>query len=120
MRGEDRMKGKTFGILWVVLALIFLGLSTLAGAQTNSATLGGTVVDANGAVVPQVVISLSSQATGLKRQTTTNNEGIFTFPVLPPGVYSLMAEREGFSAAKIENIELAVAAQVTQDITLQV
>src|SRR5262245_4139679 len=112
------MKRKTFAVLWVVLALYFLCLSSIAGAQTNSATLSGVVMDANGAVVPKVVINVSSPATGLKRQTTTNNEGIFTFPLLQPGVYSLLAEREGFSPAKIENIELADAAKVTQDITL--
>src|SRR5262249_49400330 len=117
---RERMKRKTFAVLWVVLALYFSCLSSIAGAQTNSATLSGTVMDANGAVVPQVVINVSSPATGLKRQTTTNNEGIFTFPLLPPGVYSWLAEREGFSRARIENIELAVASQVTQDIRMQV
>src|SRR5215470_1978529 len=114
------MERKTFAVVWVVLAVYFLCLSSIVGAQTNSATLSGTVMDANGAVVPQVVINISSQATGLKRQTTTNDEGIFTFPLLQPGVYSLLAERQGFSPAKIENIELAVASQVTQDVTLQV
>src|SRR5262245_29322640 len=110
---EERMKQKPFAVLWVVLALHFSGVSSPAGAQTNSATLSGTVLDSNGAVVPQVVIGVSSPATGLKRQTTTNNEGIFTFPLLPPGAYSLTAEREGFAALKIESIVLAVAAQVT-------
>jgi outer membrane receptor protein involved in Fe transport len=111
---------KQFAVLWVVFALCFLTSNSLAGAQTNNATLSGIVKDVDGAVVPQVLIIVSSQATGLKRQTTTNSEGIFTFPLLPPGVYSLVAEREGFSAAKIENIELSVATQVAQDITLQV
>ena len=62
-----------------------LMLNCAAGAQTNSATLSGTVRDNTGGVVPDVAITVSSAATGLKRQATTNGEGIFTLPLLPPG-----------------------------------
>ena len=97
-----------------------LMLNCAAGAQTNSATLSGTVRDNTGGVVPDVAITVSSAATGLKRQATTNGEGIFTLPLLPPGVYSLQAQREGFSVAEINNVELPVAGQVSLDIVLQV
>jgi Carboxypeptidase regulatory-like domain/TonB dependent receptor len=111
---------RSFAVLWVVLALNFIVLTCIAGAQTNTATLSGTVMDSAGAVVPNVAITVSSKATGLKRQATTNNEGLFTLPLLPPGIYSLQAQREGFSVAEIEDIELPVAGQVSQDIVLQV
>src|SRR5262249_26542535 len=103
------------------VALLFgvLMLNFTAGAQTNSATLSGTVRDSAGGVVPDVAITVSSAATGLKRQTTTNSEGLFTLPLLPPGVYSLRGQREGFSVAEIGDIELPVAGQVSQDIVLQ-
>src|SRR5215471_639818 len=104
------------------VALLFgvLMLNFAAGAQTNSATLSGTVRDSAGGVVPDVAIMISSAATGLKRQTTTNSEGLFTLPLLPPGVYSLRAQREGFSVAEIDDVELPVAGQVSHDIVLQV
>src|SRR5262249_22841664 len=111
---------RSFAVLWVVLALNFIVLTCIAGAQTNTATLSGTVMDSAGAVVPNVAITVSSKATGLKRQATTNNEGLFTLPLLPPGKYSLQAQREGFSVAEIEDIELPVAGQVSQDIVVQV
>src|SRR5262245_33140253 len=111
---------RSFAVLWVVLALNFIVLTCIAGAQTNTATLSGTVMDSAGAVVPNVAITVSSKATGLKRQATTNNEGLFTLPLLPPGKYSLQAQREGFSVAEIEDSELPVAGQVSQDIVLQV
>jgi hypothetical protein len=44
----------------------------------------------------------------------------FTIPLLPPGVYSLRAQREGFSVAQIDDIELPVAGQVSHDIVLQI
>jgi len=80
------------------LTLNFVGgFPFVAGAQTNSATLSGIVMDSQGAVVPDVAIRVSSMATGLKRKVTTNSEGLFTLPLLPPGAYSLQAQREGFS-----------------------
>ena len=75
---------RSFAVIWVVLALNFIVLTCIAGAQTNTATLSGTVMDSAGAVVPNVAITVSSKATGLKRQATTNKEGLFTLPLLPP------------------------------------
>ena len=111
---------KTFSFLWIASTFVLASLASLASAQTNSATLSGTVMDSDRAVMPDVAITVSSTATGLRRQTTTNNEGLFTVTLLPPGLYSLQAEREGFSLVKIENIELPVAGQVSQDIIFQV
>src|SRR5262245_42663526 len=118
-RGSRRMV-RSFAVLWVLLTLNFIVLTCIAGAQTNSATLSGTVMDSQGAVVPNVAITVSSKATGLKRQATTNSEGLFTLPLLPPGIYSFQAQREGFSVVEIANIELPVAGQVSHDILLQV
>jgi Carboxypeptidase regulatory-like domain len=101
---------RSFAVLWILLTL-----TCIAGAQTNTATLSGTVMDTQGAVVPNVAITVSSKTTGLKRQTTTNSEGLYTLPLLPPGIYSLQALREGFSLVEIQDIELPVAGQVSQD-----
>ena len=112
---ERKRMVRAFAVLWVLLTV-----TCIAGAQTNTATLSGTVMDTQGAVVPTVAITVSNKATGLKRQTTTNSEGLYTLPLLPPGIYSLQAQREGFSVAEIEDIELPVAGQVSQDVKLQV
>src|SRR5262245_24344872 len=61
------------GSIAVLCAVLMLNLA--AGAQTNNATLSGTVRDNTGGVVPNVAITLSSAVTGLKRQATTNGEG---------------------------------------------
>src|SRR2546426_1593553 len=116
-----RVGARPVAALFAALALNFVsGFPVVAGAQTNSATLSGIVMDGQGAVVPDVAITVSSTATGLKRQVTTNSEGLFTLPLLPPGTYSLQAQREGFSVVEIDGIELPVAGQVSRDIILQV
>jgi protocatechuate 3,4-dioxygenase beta subunit len=108
-------------VFWLLISLT-LSLWVFpasALAQTNQATLSGTAVDGDGAVVPDVTITVSNIATGLKRRTTTNDEGVFRLPLLAPGAYSLQAQREGFSVTDIEHIELPVAGQVSVDIVLE-
>src|SRR5689334_11110741 len=66
-------------------------------AQTTTATLTGTVFDASGAVVADAAVSLKNQASGDLRTTTSNGEGYFTFAAVPPGTYSVIVEKDGFS-----------------------
>src|SRR5258705_9349495 len=63
-------------------------------AQSATATLSGTVVDENGAVVPNVNIAVISLVQGFQRSTATNSEGAFVVPLLPPGTYNVKAEHD--------------------------
>src|SRR5262245_60627656 len=120
-RGNTLMQKMSCRCLFLLFVVnLGVGSCSVAGAQTNSATISGAVKDSQGKVVPDVAITASSPSTGLKRQTTTNDEGLFTLPLLPPGAYTLKAQREGFSIVEINDIELPVAGQVVHDITLQV
>src|SRR5262245_34863850 len=102
----------------MLCAALFLNL--IGQAQTTTATLNGIVKDSKGAVVSGASIVVSSTATGLKRQTTTNSDGFFIIPALPPGAYSLKVELSVFAPVQIDNIELPVAGTVTQDLSLRV
>ena len=78
----------------VLAMVVFLTLWTAipAAAQSDTATLSGTVMDSTGAVLPDVQIVARNMANGLRRQVKTNHEGIFVVPMLPPGS-SLIADR---------------------------
>src|SRR6266496_5415156 len=83
-------------LLFAVLILLSaFCLVPSALGQSATATLSGTVEDANGAVVPGVTITVTNTATGQKRQATTSDEGHFTVPLLPPSTYVVRAERAG-------------------------
>src|SRR5690242_1061587 len=77
-------------------------------AQTATASLSGAVVDQNGAAVPGVAVAVTNAGTSLERNTTSNDSGNFTFPLLPPGTYTLTAKRDGFKIIRDENIVLNV------------
>jgi len=76
------------------------------------------VVDANGAVVPGAEVKIRTR-TGLQRQTTTNEQGFYTFPPLMPGSYTVTAQREGFSVTRIPTVILNVGDQKALQIQLK-
>ena len=110
-------------LLFALRSLVLLALCALpfavAHGQSTTATLSGTVTDQNGAVVPAVEITVENIGTALKRQTTTNDEGNFTVPLLPPSTYSVTAQRTGFTPVRIANVVLNVGDQKSLPIHLK-
>src|SRR5215216_4920504 len=91
----------------LLLAALLLP-AAFARAQSPVATLGGTVLDENGAVVPAVEITVLNLSTAVQRHAVTGGEGAFVVPLLPPGRYTLTAQRDGFATVEVRNITLNV------------
>jgi hypothetical protein len=66
----------------------------------GSAAITGTVLDPSGAVVSGAQVTVTQQATSVKRSTTTNASGAFTIPSLLPASYSVTIEAPGFKTLK--------------------
>ncbi|HXG64161.1 MAG TPA: carboxypeptidase-like regulatory domain-containing protein, partial [Blastocatellia bacterium] len=115
--GESTSRALLSSILCLLLAAHCL---PAAFSQSATATLSGTVVDQTGAVVPGASISVVDAARGLKRQATTNDEGYFIIPLLPPSTYSVTIERQGFASAQVKDVVLNVTDHVALKIELQV
>src|SRR5580658_10624876 len=96
------------------LSAILAGLFSIgAWAQTQLATVSGTITDPSGAVVPDVVVTIFSKGTGLKRSTPTDTAGEYRFAGLPTGTYSLRIAKPGFQSQVRAGIELSSANEVT-------
>jgi hypothetical protein len=91
-----------------------------AWAQYTTASLGGTVTDATGAVVPDATVTVRNVQTGFSQQATTTEAGAFLFPRLPVGEYELRVEKAGFSSYIQAGITLTVNEAATQSVTLSV
>lgn len=93
----------------------------LSSGQTSnqSGALTGTVIDATGAAVPNATTMLTSQG-GAKVQRTTGNDGSFTFPLLPPGLYSLEVQAAGFNTYRLNDIKIDVTAVRQVSIPLEI
>src|SRR5262245_64106669 len=97
------MRRRVVVTLIALFAFVF-GVTGAAMAQTASGQITGVVKDANGAVLAKAKVKVNSALTGLTRETTTNEEGIYVFPLLQVGVYDVTVEQQGFRAAREESL----------------
>ena len=72
--------------------------------QTSTSQISGTVLDAIGAAVPGATITLTSEVTGIAQKQTSTASGVYAFPAIPVGSYSVKVEAAGFkTAVKVGN-----------------
>lgn len=101
-----------------ILAFVIYSVSTALGQQT--ATLAGTVRDASDAMVEFVAVKLVNTQTGETFKGSTENDGLYTIPLIKPGEYNLMAEATGFKQFRQTGIRLETGSSVRIDFTLDV
>src|SRR6059036_3052883 len=103
------------------MAFVCLVFSVQAFAQqTSNATLGGTVSDATGALIPGVSITATNTATGIVNTVLTNEAGAYQLASLQTGTYKVSAELSGFRTQTYNDVALGVSQQVRLNFTLQV
>ena len=91
-----------------LLSLLTLCLHLPAfGQQAANATLTGTITDPRGAVVSGASVTATHQATGVKRDTTTNDSGLYVLSNMPPGDYELKVAAQGFSS-KVSKADISL------------
>lgn len=104
-----------------ICALVFtLLIGAPALGQYTTGSLGGTVFDPAGAVVPGARVAVQNEGTGLTKADTTQPNGTFLFPALPIGSYKLTVVKPGFTTYVQTGITLAVNQAATQIIRLRV
>ncbi|MGD9560899.1 MAG: carboxypeptidase regulatory-like domain-containing protein [Pyrinomonadaceae bacterium] len=123
------MKMKLSKVLFL-LSFAFC-LTSVAFGQETTGNIEGTVKDANGAVVPNVTITITSATTaaagttttgvaaGFKRTVSTDNEGFFRALKIPPGTYNVVTTASsGFGEARYENITVAIGKTTQVDVAV--
>lgn len=88
-------------------------------AQTWNSHLEGLITDPSGAVIPRAQVTLKSVASGQVRQTQTDQQGYYTLPLMPVGVYELSVAAPGFATRTVSNLSLQVGQPDRVDLTLQ-
>src|SRR5579872_2466621 len=80
----------------VGLLLAFGALPLFGQSQQTAATLSGIVTDPQGARVAGATVTITNLAQDFTRTFTTDSSGAYSFTLLPPAVYSLKVEAQGF------------------------
>src|SRR6516225_8628955 len=114
MMKRTRSVPQYFGLCAVALLLV----SARASAQ-STATLQGTITDAQNAVMPGVTVTIQNTATSIERTTVTDAAGQYVAAALQPGHYMVTAHLEGFQDAKSET-DIGPAQTIAMNLKLNV
>lgn len=102
--------------------LLALSIAANVRAQNviSTGAIKGQVTDASGAAVPGVAVTLASVSTGVERTATTNSAGLYRFPAVDVGVYTVTFNKGGFQTVKIENAEVQIGQTTSENVKLEV
>ena len=95
-------------------------IASLAFGQGTDAVVTGTVLDASGAAMPNTAVTALNTGTGVSKTVVSNSSGVYEFPTLPPGNYTLSATQKGFREFVLSGLTLRTGDHVEQNIKLEV
>ena len=101
------------------LAILFTLIGIPSFAQKITATIRGTVTDTTGGVVPGANVTVRGEDTGVTRSTVTNSSGVYSFPELQVGTYTVEVAISGFKTSVVKGIALNVADDRGVDVKLE-
>ena len=105
-------------IILVSLALILSFPQPVVFGQTlTTGDVVGTVYDPTRAVIPNVTVTLKNLDTGTAQTTTANTVGFYTFKLLKPGRYEILAKETGFAEVKAP-ATVSLGQTTTADLTM--
>ena len=92
------------GVFAIVLELV----SPTLGQTASTGAVSGVALDPSGAVLPGVLVHLARKSGGESRSATSDDNGRFGFPMLPPGRYELQASTPNFESVSLPEINIHV------------
>src|SRR5262249_49870377 len=95
------------------LALLALSLIPQLRPQATSGSVGGTVRDQTGSLVPGADVTLRNTSTGVSFANKTSAEGVYFFPTIPPGNYEVSAQSAG-----MDKFTASFPVQVAQSVVI--
>jgi hypothetical protein len=101
----------------IAAVLAFAACMSLQGQVTTS--LRGSVTDPQGALIDLAKVSLENGETGFRRSAVTDSTGNYQFLQVPPGSYTVIIEKPGFSVLTQKEVELRVNTPATLNVVLQ-
>src|SRR5579875_605579 len=104
---QRRVRLVVRGAAVLALALLTAAGVKVARAQVLYGTITGEVTDPTGADIPNATVTVTNQANGETRQTTTAGHGEYTVPNLEPGPYTVtVAPMASFGGYTQRNLAL--------------
>lgn len=100
------------------LVPVFSLLVGSLSAQTTNGAMNGTITDPSGSAVGAVQVQVTNKNTGAQRTVFSSDNGVYTVPQLPPGIYDVSVHKNGFATETRSAIQLLVNQSATLDFKL--
>ncbi len=108
-------------LIKVAIGALVLSLSsTLTFAQSQTGSLSGEVLDPGHAAIAGATVDVTSSTEGVTLRSVSNADGIYVFPSLPPGLWTVTAEKSGFKKLVRTHVEIFIAQRQTLDLQLEI
>lgn len=95
-------------------------LSSAAFGQAQTGSVSGTVFDPNGGAIPGAEIEATLPASGTTLRTVSSEAGLYVFPNLPTGLWTITATKSGFKKLVRTDIQIFIAQRQALDLTLEI
>jgi hypothetical protein len=109
---------------WRLAVWLLTAVGLVAGipvaAQSGRGTLSGLVTDTTGAIIPGASLKLTETGTGSRYDAVSSGQGLYTFPELQPGVYTLAVTFPKFESYTQTGITVSVGSTSTVNAVLSV
>ncbi|MDO6567189.1 TonB-dependent receptor [Alteromonas sp. 1_MG-2023] len=95
-----------------------LGVATPVFANDTNGFIQGSTVEISGAEISGVTVTITNIDTGLVRTVQTDEGGDFRFPLLPAGIYKVVAEKDGFRNTIQESVKVGISGKTNLNMKL--
>ena len=126
MKWREQLLAKTvlagvasLGVPGLLAAGVIVSAPVAMAQDYTSGNLSGTVVDTNGAPVVGAQVTVTSQAQGFSRQSTTNSTGEFRVPLVPQGAYTVTVVKAGLQSISAPDLRVQVGADNSYRLVLE-
>ena len=110
---------KSLPAAFFVALFLSFGLHSYAQSGSNSGSIGGTVLDPTGAVVPNATVEIHNPVSHFDRSTTTDKSGNFSFPNIPFNPYHMTVTATGF-APIVQDVDIRSIVPVSLKVGMHV
>ena len=118
MHAQQILRGVS---ILTLLALLTSGFAVQRiNAQVLYGSLLGSIQDASGSVIQGATVRITNKSTGVVRETTSNEAGLYTFPNVLAGTYDLEVSQSGFRPVTRTGVIATVNSVTRTDIRLEV
>jgi hypothetical protein len=107
-------------IRFFLLALTFFLIGSSSSWAATGGSISGSIADPSGAAIPGASLSLINDAQHTPYRTVSDKQGLYSFPNLPVGHYTLTIAADGFATQRKLNLGVDSDSAIRVDVTLQI